>query len=208
MARKRPGRQGGGSRQPPKSPTTLRVIGGHMRGRGFRYNGDVGLRPMKDRVREAVFNLIGPAAQGKVVIDLFGGTGAMSFEAISRGAVSAQIIERRFPNAKMIEENARSLGIADRIEVHAGDTFIAYKQISPPTVPSLIFCCPPYDFYVERTEETLALIARMREIAPPSSLIVVEADGRFDTSLLPDPDAWDVRTYSPAIVAVYEKRGE
>lgn len=177
-----------------------------MRGRGFRYNGDAGLRPMKDRVREAVFNLIGPAAKGKEVIDLFGGTGGMAFEAISRGAVSARIIERRFPNAKMIEENAESLGIADRIEVQAGDTFIAYKQLSPPTRPTLVFCCPPYDFYVERTREMLALIASMCEIAPPSSLILVEADARFDTSLLPHATAWDVRTYPPAVIALYEKQ--
>ncbi len=183
----------------------LRVIGGDMRGRGFRYNGDAGLRPMKDRVREAVFNLIGPAAKGKEVIDLFGGTGAMSFESISRGAVSARIIERRFPNAKMIQENAASLGIADRVAVQAGDTFIAYKQFAPPALPVLVFCCPPYDFYSERTEEMLALISTMCETAPPSSLILVEADGRFDTSLLPCADAWDIRTYSPAVIGLYEK---
>ncbi|MEO8497830.1 MAG: RsmD family RNA methyltransferase, partial [Planctomycetota bacterium] len=186
--------------------TTLRVIGGEMGGRVFRYNGDAGLRPMKDRVREAVFNLIGPAAKGKEVIDLFGGTGAMAFEAVSRGAVSARVIERNFPNAKMIEENAQSLGIADRVEVQAGDTFIAYKQMTAPALPLLVFCCPPYDFYVERAEETLALISRMCEIAPPSSLIIVEADSRFDTSLLPDAVAWDIRTYSPAVIALYEKR--
>ena len=206
MARKRPSKHGGGSvRQQPSSPTTLRVIGGELGGRVFRYNGDAGLRPMKDRVREAVFNLIGPAASDKEVFDLFGGTGAMAFEAISRGAISAKIIERNFPNARTIEENAQSLGIAERIEVRAGDTFIAYKQLTTPKGPALIFCCPPYDFYVERTEETLALISRMCEISPPGSLILVESDGRFDPSLLPDADAWDVRTYPPAVIALYEK---
>lgn len=206
MPRKRPSKHGGGSqRRQPVSPSTLRVIGGDMRGRVFRYNGDAGLRPMKDRVREAVFNLIGPAANGKEVIDLFGGTGAMAFEAISRGAISAKIIERNFPNAKMIEANAQALGIAERVEIHAGDTFIAYKQLPRPQRPALIFCCPPYDFYVERTEETLALISRMCEIAPPCSLILVESDGRFDPGLLPNADAWDVRTYSPAVIALYEK---
>ncbi|MDA1049441.1 MAG: RsmD family RNA methyltransferase [Planctomycetota bacterium] len=207
MARKRPSQHGGGSpRQQPISATMLRVIGGDMRGRGFRYNGDAGLRPMKDRVREAVFNLIGPAAKGKVVLDLFGGTGAMAFEAISRGAISARVFERRFPNAKMIEENATSLGIANRIEVQAGDTFIAYKRIATPTCPALIFCCPPYDFYVERTEETLALISKMCEIAPIASLIIVESDGRFDPNLLPNAIEWDVRTYAPAVIGLYEKR--
>ena len=207
MPRKRPPRQRGGRpRQQLKSATTLRVIGGKLRGRGFRYNGDAALRPMKDRVREAVFNLIGPAVKGKEVIDLFGGTGAMTFEAISRGAVSARLIERRFPNAKLIEESAESLGIADRIEVQAGDTFIAQKQLAPPTGPALIFCCPPYDFYITRTEEMLALISRMCELAPRSSLVIVESDGRFDTNLLPNADSWDIRTYPPAVISLYEKQ--
>lgn len=207
MPRKRPTKPSVRSRQPPNSATMLRVIGGDMRGRGFRYNGDAGLRPMKDRVREAVFNLIGPAAKGKEVIDLFGGTGAMAFEAISRGAVSARVIERRFPNAKMIEKNAASLGIADRVDVQAGDTFIVHKQLAPPHDPAIIFCCPPYEFYVSRLDETLALIAKMCEIAPPSSLILVEADKRFDFELLPDAPAWDVRGYAPAVVGLYEKLG-
>lgn len=206
MARKRPGKPRSESpRRSKAAPSMLRVIGGDMGGRSFRYNGDSGLRPMKDRVREAVFNLIGPAAKGKEVIDLFGGTGAMAFEAISRGAVSARVIERRFPNAKMITENAESLGVAELIHVQAGDTFISYKSLSLPTRPVLIFCCPPYDFYVERAEETLALIAKMCEIAPPSSLMIVESDERFDVSLLPNADAWDVRTYAPAVIALYEK---
>ncbi len=206
MPRKRPSKpRSDGSRQPPKSPALLRVIGGDMRGRGFRYNGDAGLRPMKDRVREAVFNLIGPAAKGKEVVDLFGGTGAMAFEAISRGAVSARLIERRFPNARMIDENAAALGIADKVEVQAGDTFIAYKQLASPSGAAIIFCCPPYDFYVSRTDEMLALIASMCETAPPFSLILVEADERFDFELLPDASNWDVRTYAPAVVGLYEK---
>ncbi|MCB9922964.1 MAG: RsmD family RNA methyltransferase [Planctomycetaceae bacterium] len=183
----------------------LRVIGGDLGGRSFRYNGDAGLRPMKDRVREAVFNLIGPATNGMEVIDLFGGTGAMAFEALSRGAISARIVERRFPNAKTITENAESLGIANRIMVQAGDAFIVHKTLSPPSVPALIFICPPYDFYVSRTEETLALISKMCEIAPSSSLILVESDGRFDTELLPNAMAWDVRTYAPAVIALHEK---
>ncbi|MBC8352609.1 MAG: RsmD family RNA methyltransferase [Planctomycetes bacterium] len=205
MSRKRPAKRSTSPSHPPNSPTMLRVIGGNMRGRGFRYNGDAGLRPMKDRVREAVFNLIGPAAKGKEVIDLFGGTGAMAFEAISRGATEARLIERRFPNAKMIDENAKSLGIAERIDVQAGDTFIAYKQLAPPTAPAIVFCCPPYEFYVSRTEEMLALISNMCDTAPISSLILVEADERFDFGLLPDADAWDVRTYAPAVVGLYEK---
>ena len=67
----------------------LRIIGGQFRGRRLTYHGDPLTRPMKDRVREAVFNLLWPGAEGAVAIDLFAGTGALGLEALSRGAVAA-----------------------------------------------------------------------------------------------------------------------
>ena len=83
MARDRPTRR-------PKSSgcaSTLRIIGGRLRGSVIEYHGDPRTRPMKDRVREAAFNLIGPQVVGTFAIDLFAGTGALAFEALSRGAV-------------------------------------------------------------------------------------------------------------------------
>ena len=71
----------------------LRVVGGIFRGTKLRYAGDRRVRPMKERVREAIFNLLGESVKGKHAIDLFTGTGALCFEAISRGARSATAIE-------------------------------------------------------------------------------------------------------------------
>ena len=59
----------------------LRIIGGRLRGRKLHYSGDLRTRPMKDRLREAIFNLIGPAIRGKHAVDLFAGTGALALEA-------------------------------------------------------------------------------------------------------------------------------
>jgi len=186
----------------------LRVIGGDLRGRSFRYNGDPGLRPMKDRVREAVFNLIGPAVKGCQVVDLFGGTGAMAFEAISRGAKKAVVIERKFPNVRLIEQNATALGIAGQIDARAGDTFLLYHALELAEDPWLVFCCPPYEFYVSRTAELLTLVEWFCGAAPRGSLIVIEADQRFDADLLPDADSWDVRSYAPAVIGMFEKRSQ
>lgn len=182
--------------------TRLRVIGGTLRGRGFRYNGDPHLRPMKDRVREAVFNLVGPAVKDTVVIDLFGGTGAMSFESLSRGARSATIIERRFPNVRVIQENAESLGIAERVEAQGGDAFVAYRRLTAGSAPWLVFCCPPYEFYVSRKADLLTMLAKLISIAPPTSQFVVEADARLDFAELPQAGEWDVRPYPPAIIGI------
>ena len=81
----------------PGRDTELRIIGGHFRGRKLRYHGDPVVRPMKHRVREAIFNLISTEAAGRHVIDLFAGTGALGIEALSRGATSATFIERHVP---------------------------------------------------------------------------------------------------------------
>jgi hypothetical protein len=75
-------------------------------------------------------------------------------------------------------------------------------------VPWVIFCSPPFDFYVERRDEMLALIGKLLETAPPESLAVVEADARFDYGLLPQADAWDVRPYPPAVIGLYRKSDE
>ncbi len=77
--------------------------------------------------------------------------------------------------------------------------------MAPAGVPWLVFCSPPYDFYVQRAGEMLELLAGLIASAPPGSVFVVEADGRFDLGLLPDPAAWDVRPYPPAVVGLLRK---
>jgi 16S rRNA (guanine966-N2)-methyltransferase len=164
---------------------------------------------MKDRVREAVFNLVGPRIVGKLAIDLFAGTGAIGLEALSRGAVRAVLIERHFPTAAIIRRNAASLGAEELCEVLPADTFIwARRELPPVGPPWVVFCSPPFEFYASRREEMLELISRMWEAAPASSVLVVEADEQFDFATLPQRDAWDVRAYPPAVVGVTERRGE
>src|SRR5688572_16458652 len=106
MAKSGKRKQAGRSHGPEEEVVGLRIIGGSMRGRKLKYSGEARTRPMKDRVREAVFNLLGTTVEGCYVIDLFAGTGALGLEAISRGATGATFIERHFPTAKVIEENA------------------------------------------------------------------------------------------------------
>ncbi len=183
----------------------LRIIGGSLRGRKLEYSGEIRTRPMKDRVREAVFNLLGTSVIGARVIDLFAGTGAMAIESISRKASSAICIERHYPTVKLIERGAEELGIAAQMSAVFGDAFLWSKSfVLPDSVPLIIFCCPPYDFYVDRNAEMLALIERWINLCPPQSMVVVEADERFDFKTLPHAEAWDIRTYPPAFVGIWE----
>ncbi len=182
----------------------LRIIGGTLRGRKLQYSGELRTRPMKDRVREAVFNLIGPRIVGTHAIDLFAGTGALGLEAISRGAIRATLIERHSPTLELIEQNAAALGISERVQAVFGDAFNWARSFAPAgDAPLVVFCSPPYEFYDSRREAMIELIERFHALAPPHSALVVEADERFDFELLPQPADWDVRKYPPAIVGIY-----
>jgi 16S rRNA (guanine966-N2)-methyltransferase len=199
----------GGQKLPDSDRATvgLRIIGGQLRGRKLEYSGDLRTRPMKDRLREAIFNLIGPAIRGKHALDLFAGTGALGLEAISRGAQRATFIEQHYPTADIIRQNIATLGVEQQTDIVPGNTFIWWKKRGTvlPETPWVVFCSPPYDFYVQRTEEMLEMIAGLVQAAPPDSLVIVEADDRFDFLLLPDPQAWMVRAYPPAVVGIYRK---
>jgi 16S rRNA (guanine966-N2)-methyltransferase len=183
-----------------------RIIGGRLRGRKLLFSGDSRTRPMKDRVREAVFNLLGPAVRGTQSIDLFAGTGALGLEAISRGAARALFIERHFPTAELIRRNIQTLGVEPQCEVLFGDALVWARQASGlGQTPWVVFCSPPFDFYAERCEDMLRLIATLLDAAPAESTLVVEADGRFDFARLPQAEAWMVREYRPAVIGIYHK---
>ena len=202
-----------------RTAAALRIIGGEFRGRHLHYSGDLRTRPMKDRLREAIFNLIGPDIRGKHAIDLFAGTGALALEALSRGAKSATLVEQHNPTANLVRKSIAELGLDRRAEVDVGNTFLWWKLRNKRQgdvaeglpfndVPWAVFCSPPYAFYVERTEEMLELLNGLIQAAPPESVFVVEADERFDAELLPDRQQWDVRSYPPAVVGLFRKSAE
>ncbi len=161
---------------------------------------------MKDRVREAVFNLLGPGVRETHAIDLFAGTGALGLEALSRGAVRATFIEQHFPTAAILKQNIALVEMESVCQVVTANTFAWFRaQPDLGLERWLVFASPPYEFYVSRTEEMLSLISGLMSAAPPGSLFAVESDVRFDFALLPQPEQWDVREYLPAVVGVWEK---
>ena len=218
MARRKPNR----SSKPADRdrPAGLRIVGGKFRGRKLKLPHERDrrrVRPMKDRVREALFNLVGPSIRAKHAIDLFAGSGAIGLEALSRGAARATMIEQHYPTAGILRQNVAILAVDEITRIVSADVFVwARRQaallprssgtrVELGPEPWAVFCSPPYDFYVERTEETLSLIGSLMEAAPAASVFVVEADARFDFTLLPSADRWDVRAYPPAVLGIWRK---
>lgn len=197
----------------------VRIIGGTFRGRRLQYHGDVVVRPMKHRTREAIFNLVSTECTGMHAIDLFAGTGALGLEALSRGAVSATFIEKHVPSAHVVEENIRALAVGDRATLLVTSAFLWGKRDLPNAAadaqsagtPWLVFCSPPYAFYRERESEMLDLIRRIQEQAPAESILIVEADEPLNFEQLrgdatsAERDAWDVRSYAPAVIGIWRK---
>jgi 16S rRNA (guanine(966)-N(2))-methyltransferase RsmD len=183
-----------------------RIIGGKFRGRKLLYLPDRRTRPMKDRVREAVFNLIGPGIKGKHAIDLFAGTGALGLEAISRGAIGGTFVERHFPTAELIRQNAAALGAAELCTILPANVLLWPRRWpSLPEVPWIVFCSPPWDLYGEEPDAVYNLIEMLLDRAPATSQMVVDTDERVDFSLLPRPEGWDVRAYPPAQIGILTK---
>ncbi len=190
---------------PAEADLPPRIIGGGLRGRRLPHVPGGPTRPMKDRVREVLFDLVGPAVRGTLALDLFAGTGALGFEALSRGAATAVFAERHFPTADAIRRSAAALGLAERCEVRPGDVFTWSRRMPelPIAMPWIVFVSPPWDFFAERTDDLTALITAIMGAAPTRSLVVVEADGRFDPAALPVPGAWETREVSPAVLHIH-----
>ena len=193
---------------PPSAAGKLRIIGGKYRGRQIDYSGDLRTRPMKDNIREALFNLVGGWIPGKLAIDLFAGSGALGLEAISRGAAKAILIERHLPTAKIMQANAVSLDKDLPVVVEISDTFFWLRQfLKQPGLRSgpawAVFCSPPYAFYLERKQDLLNAILELMTAAPDGSLIVVESDESFDVQELPYQEQWRIRRYDPAVLSIW-----
>lgn len=190
-----------------------RIVGGELRGRRLEFTPDPRTRPMKDRVRETLFDLLGSRVKGAIALDLFAGSGALGFEAVSRGASRAVFCERHFPTADALRRSARALGVADRVEVRPGDVFVWARKL--PTVPAplpadapwIVFVSPPWEFFQSREADLLSLIGALERAAPPGSTFAVEADTSFDPARLPEPGRWDIRPVPPAVLCLRDDAG-
>ena len=192
------------------SPTKLRIVAGQMGGRKIVYSGDPAIRPMKEKTRESVFSLLGGYLYETFAVDLFGGTGILAMESVSRGAQTGVIFELSRPAVATIVDNLKLLKLETQIDVQNVDTLRWLRSIPAntknwPKMPWVIYCCPPYRLWKEESQRLLAGIAELYAAAPTGSWLVCETEQDFDMAKeLPYID-WDIRKYNPAYVAVAHK---
>ena len=124
-------------------PGSLRVIAGALKGRRLSSPDWPGLRPTSDKLRETLFNVLGPAVSGARVLDGFAGTGAVGIEALSRGAGHVTFVERDRRAADLIESNLQHCGVKEGYAIIRVDFAAAAPRLTG-TSFDIVFLDPPY----------------------------------------------------------------
>jgi 16S rRNA (guanine966-N2)-methyltransferase len=153
---------------------TLRLTGGTLRSRSVRTPSGRAVRPTPARVKEALFSILADRLDDANVLDLFAGTGALGFEALSRGAAHATFVEQHRPTADALRGTAQALGLTDRTTVLALSTERAARMVEGRY--DLVFADPPYEQpYPAAAFATL----RDRGAIDERSLVVYEHSSRL-----------------------------
>ncbi len=147
----------------------MRIIGGQHRSRRLKTLPGRSVRPTSDRLRETIFDVLGPELAGKVFVDAYAGSGAVGIEALSRGAARAVFLERDRRAALLIRENLRRLGLESRAQVMQRNAAEALASVRG----DIVFLDPPYS-------ETAEYEKALRRLAgAPPALAIAEHDRRL-----------------------------
>ena len=154
----------------------MRIVGGDWRGRRLTPPRTDAIRPTSDRLRESLFNVLthayDDAVEGARVLDLFAGTGALSFEALSRGAAYALLVDEGAEARSVIRANIEALGAEGVTRLFRRDA-TKLGEAGPAGRFSLVFCDPPYGR--DLAPAALASAAAGGWLAPDALVIVEES---------------------------------
>ncbi len=184
----------------------IRVIAGTATGRRLQLVPGNGTRPISDRAKQALFNVLGDQIEGAAVLDLFAGTGSVGIEALSRGAASATFIERDRLVVETVQANLKVTGLGDRARVVRSDVFI-YLRNDPKSGYDYIHIAPPQ--YKEMWIEAMNALDARPAWVNPDGLVVAQIDPlEFKPLPLQHLNLIDERRYGNTFLAFYERPGE
>ncbi len=187
----------------------MRVIAGKFRGRKLKSPSGLKTRPTADRVREALFSILGGIVPGSRVLDLFAGTGALGLEALSRGAERAVFVENHVPAAAVIRENIATLGLRERSEVIVADYRDALRRLGERGEScDLVLADPPYQDTGKdgpyRGEIILSLIEASATLRK-NGLVVIQHPHQGESAASPPRWRWvQSKKYGRTGLTIYE----
>ena len=161
----------------PKHRNQVRITGGSLRGRKITFAQAEGLRPTPDSVRERLFNWLGQDLTGQDVLDLFAGSGALGFEALSRNARRAWLCDNAHQTVRHLTATAQEFGIAETTQIAQQDSITFLNNIPQPF--HTVFLDPPFSW-----QDWDTLFAALHPRLNPEAFVYVEA------STLPNLPDW------------------
>jgi len=159
----------------------MRIISGKLKNKAIQAPKGDETRPTSNRLRECLFNICQGLTEEALFLDLFAGSGAMGFEALSRGALRATFVDNARESVKCIEANAKALQVDKQVEVYCGDVFLSLKKLEQRKKQfTLIYADPPYELKdLEQAEYFSALVVKLIDtshlLAPGGRLFVEDA---------------------------------
>ena len=177
----------------------MRVVAGAFRGRRIEAPRGRATRPTADRVREALFSILGPV-DGFTVLDLFAGSGALGIEALSRGAAEAVFVDHDSRAVAAVERNLAAVGAEARVHRRDALGWLAAAAREGLTF-DLVFVDPPYS---SAGRVAARLSERLPAVLTDSSLTVTESDKRAPLAI--DLPRVDERVYGDTLIAFHRGR--
>jgi 16S rRNA (guanine(966)-N(2))-methyltransferase RsmD len=174
----------------------MRIIAGQFRSRLILPpEDDRTTRPITDRAKQSLFDVVTPLLEDAIVYDCFAGTGSMGLESLSRGAKRAVFFEADRSALARLKKNIASLGVESSSTVVSGDLFKYFQTAEKPAEGArLIFLDPPYRFLREQPERLVTLAERLAQHLCAEGFVVFRHDAA-DQLALPPLVQGDVRTY-------------
>lgn len=172
----------------------MRIIAGEFRGRRLIEPKFDTTRPITDRAKQSLFDVLMPYIGDAHVYDCFSGTGSMGLECLSRGASHATFFDADRTALAGLKQNIDALKVADRTKVMAGDIFKLAATFEPPAAIDLLFFDPPYKYLREKPEPLQKLMAAMLPKISAGCLVIFRHDTADELELF-DYGRVDRRVY-------------
>jgi 16S rRNA (guanine966-N2)-methyltransferase len=181
----------------------IRVIAGTAKGRKLKLVPGDSTRPIMDRVKESLFNILGTGIRGCSFLDLFAGTGSVGIEALSRGAERVLFIDNDRLAVRTVHENLEHTRLADRAEVLRTDAF-AYLQRQNPEAFEYIYVAPPQ--YKGMWKRILLALDENPAHLQPDGVVVVQIDpSEREEVALKGLHQYDERLYGRTLLWFFER---
>lgn len=184
--------------------STLRVISGEHKGKPIKAVPGTMTRPTTDKVKEAIFNIIGPYFNGGIALDLYGGSGSLGIEALSRGMERVIFVDQQKKAVDVIKDNVKRCNYEEKVEVYRNEASRALKALVKRDIQfSCIFLDPPYA--KQQLQRDLTFIA-LNQLLRHDGMIMVEHDHNVVLpNIIESLQCARTETYGDTTISIYNR---